>query len=122
MISSASSPRVAIATFLIIMSTRYWMSCFTIVAVAISFALAWLRLMSGSVWPGAFLHASHNLFMQQVFTPLTSDTGITKYIAGDLGAALVVVALIVAYIFWRKRGELPGAGTVPAGAALASPR
>jgi uncharacterized membrane protein YhhN len=65
---------------------------------------------------------SHNLFMQQVFTPLTSDTGITKHIAGDLGAAFVVVALMVAYIFWRKRGELPVAGTVPAGAALASLR
>lgn len=85
--------------------TWYWMSCFTIAAIAISFALTWLRLVSGSLWPCVFLHASHNLFMQSIFTPLTYDTGITKYIAGDLGAASAVVALVVAFIFWRKRSE-----------------
>jgi CAAX protease family protein len=82
------------------------MSCFTIVAIAISFPLAWFRLISGSLWPGVFLHASHNLFMQQIFVPLTSDTGPTKYVSGDLGAAFVVVALVVALIFWRKRSEI----------------
>jgi membrane protease YdiL (CAAX protease family) len=36
---------------------------FTFVAVAISFAQAWLRLKTDSLWPPIFLHASHNLWM-----------------------------------------------------------
>jgi membrane protease YdiL (CAAX protease family) len=50
----------------------FWLLTFTFVAVAISFAQTWLRLRTGSVWPPIFLHASHNLWMQSIFTPLTS--------------------------------------------------
>jgi hypothetical protein len=55
------------------------------------------------VWPPIFLHASHNLWMQSIFTPLTSDQEYTKWIAGDLGLAFVVVAAVVAMVFWIKR-------------------
>jgi uncharacterized protein len=51
------------------------------------------------VWPAVFLHASHNLWMQSIFTPLTTDNEYTKWVAGDLGLALVVVATIVAAVF-----------------------
>ena len=125
MVSSAPSPRVAIFIFLILafgLSAIFYAFIIATQTASPVYVTGLVRLMSGSVWPCAFLHASQNLLMQQVFTPLTSETGITKYIAGDLGAAFVVVALIVAYIFWRKRGELPGGGTIPAGAALASLR
>jgi hypothetical protein len=53
------------------------------------------------------LHASHNLWMQSIFTPLTIDKEYTKWIAGDLGPAFVVVAAVVAMVFWLKRVELP---------------
>lgn len=79
---------------------------FTFVAVAISFAQAWLRLKTDSLWPPIFLHASHNLWMQSVFSPLTSDREYTKWVAGDLGFAFVIVAAVVAFVFWAKRGEL----------------
>lgn len=39
----------------------FWLLTFTFVAVAISFAQAWLRLKTGSIWPAVFLPASHNL-------------------------------------------------------------
>jgi membrane protease YdiL (CAAX protease family) len=83
-----------------------WLPTFTISAIAVSFVLAWLRLKTGSLWPGVFLHASHNLWMQSVFTPLTAEKEHTKWVAGDLGVGLVVVATIVAVVFWLKRGEL----------------
>jgi hypothetical protein len=47
----------------------------------------------------------HNLFIQRVFDPLTTDTGITKYVTGELGAALALISLVGAYIFWKKRAE-----------------
>jgi membrane protease YdiL (CAAX protease family) len=85
----------------------FWLPTFTLSAVAVSFVLAWLRLKTGSLWPGVFLHASHNLWMQSIFTPLTSESEYTKWVAGDLGLALVIVAAVVAVVFWAKRGELP---------------
>ena len=77
----------------------FWLLTFTLVAVAISFAQAYLRLRSESLWPPNFLHASHNLWMQSIFTPLTTDKNYTKRVAGDLGLAFVVVAPAVAVIF-----------------------
>ena len=69
--------------------------------------LAWLGLKTGSLWPGVFLHASHNLWMQSIFSPLTTEKEYTKWIAGDLGIGLVIVATVVGVVFWLKRGELP---------------
>jgi hypothetical protein len=53
------------------------------------------------------------LWMQSIFTPLTGDQEYTKWIAGDLGLAFVVVAAVVAMVFWIKRGELPAKQVVP---------
>ena len=91
----------------------FWLLTFTFVAIAISFAQAWLRLETDSVWPPIFLHASHNLWMQSIFSPLTSDREFTKWVAGDLGLAFVVVAAVVAAAFWLKRGALPTKSVVP---------
>jgi len=85
----------------------FWLTTFTVVAIAISFVLAWLRIRTSSVWPGVFLHASHNLFMQSIFTPLTVDYEFTKWVAGDLGLAFLVVSLVVALVAWLKRTSLP---------------
>jgi len=60
-----------------------------------------------------FPHASHNLWMQSIFSPLTSDREFTKWVAGDLGLAFVVVAAVVAAAFWLKRGALPTKPVVP---------
>ena len=75
--------------------------------IGTSFAFAWLRLQSGSLWPAVLLHASHNLFIQAIFTPLTGTTRFTPYVIGEFGVGLALVALPVAYLFWRKRGEFP---------------
>lgn len=82
------------------------LSCFTIMVVADSFILAWLTLRSGSLWPAAILHASHNLFIQSIFTPLTRDTGPTRYIIDEFGVGLVITITIGAIFVWRRRAEL----------------
>lgn len=90
-------------------ATPRWYSlvCFTIMIVGISFGLSWIRLKSGSLWTAAIFHASHNCYIQAVYDPLTVNTGITPYIAGEFGAGLAIMGLVVAWIFWRKRGGLP---------------
>ncbi len=84
----------------------YSLTCFTIMVVASSFILTWLTLRSGSLWPAAIFHASHNLFIQSILSPLTRDTGVTKCIIDEFGVGLVITTLIGAIIVWRRRFEL----------------
>ena len=93
--------------------TPWWYGLlrFTVLVMSGSFVFAWMRLRSGSLWTGTLLHASHNLFIQSVFTPLSYDTGRTAYVIDEFGVALAVVVAIVALVFWRRRGELPAAAT-----------
>lgn len=83
------------------------LSSLTISVLGMSFLTAWLRLKTGSLWPAVLWHGSHNLFIQQVFLNLTTDTGITEYIVDDFGVGVLLAALTLGYIFWRKRSELP---------------
>jgi membrane protease YdiL (CAAX protease family) len=80
----------------------YSVTCFTLMVVADSFILAWLTLRSKSLWPAAILHGSHNLFIQSIFTPLTRDTGPTKYIIDEFGIGLVITIGIGAFFAWRS--------------------
>lgn len=87
-------------------STWYGLACFAVYVVGSSFAYTWLRLKSGSVWTAVIFHAAQNAFIQGIFTPLTGNTGPTPYIIDEFGVGLALSAIVVAYLFWRKRGEL----------------
>ncbi len=89
--------------------TWYELTCFTVLVISASFIFAWMRLKSGSLWTGAMLHASHNLFVQAIFTPLTRNTGKTAWYIDEFGAVLPVVMVFFAIYFWRRRRELPAA-------------
>lgn len=84
--------------------TWYSVICFAVMVVALGVPFAWLRLRSGSVWPAAILHASHNLFVQGFFDRVTVDTGPTKWLTGEFGAALALAIVATAWIFWRRGG------------------
>ena len=85
----------------------YGASCFTISVVSASFIMAWLTLRARSLWPAAILHASHNLFIQSILTPLTKDTGPTKFLIDEFGIGLVVTVTIGAIIAWRNARRSP---------------
>lgn len=89
----------------------YGALCFSVTVVGISFAYAWFRLRTGSVWTAMFLHAMHNYFVQSQFDRITTDIGITAYLTGEFGVGLAFAALVVTWIFWRKREKLPSAST-----------
>lgn len=84
--------------------------CFTVMIFASCFIFTWIRLKSGSLWTAAIMHASHNLFIQSIFTPLTVDNGNTNYYIDEFGIAVPLATVVVAYFFWRKRKELPNQG------------
>lgn len=99
----------------------YATACFTLMVVTASFAYAWLRLKSGSLWPAALLHASHNLFILNVFDDLTIITSVTPFIISETGIGLVITGLISAYLFWRRRGDLPQPDSAPQEQRIPSP-
>ena len=84
----------------------YAMPCFIVMAIGISFIYTWFRMKSGSLWTAVILHGSHNLFIQNIFTPLTKDTGNTAYYIDEFGIVLPIVAIGIAIYFWTKRKEL----------------
>lgn len=84
----------------------YGLACFSIMVVGLSFAMAWLRLHSGSLWTGAILHATHNLYIQGVFDRITIDNGPTEWIIGEFGIGLAIALVIVGWLFWRHRDRL----------------
>jgi membrane protease YdiL (CAAX protease family) len=84
----------------------FGLTCFTVMVVGISFVFAWMRLKSGSLWTGMFLHASHNLWIQGIFDPLTTDTGKTRFVIGEFGIGLAGAAVVVAFVTWQRRGEV----------------
>ena len=85
----------------------YSLVCFTIFAIGISFATAWLRLKSNSVWTAALLHGSHNVFMLHVFNTLTTESGGTWLLLGEYGLVTAAMGLLLVILFWSLRTRLP---------------
>jgi len=78
-----------------------------VTVTAMTFPISWLRLRSGSVWPAILLHASHNLYIQRFFDPLTTETSpLSKYMIGESGIIMAVIFVVLAVVFWRFRTRL----------------
>jgi membrane protease YdiL (CAAX protease family) len=84
----------------------YSMTCFMLLVISASFIYTWFRIKSGSLWTAVILHASHNLFIQNIFTPLTENTGNTAYYIDEFGIVLPIISVGFALYFWSKRKEL----------------
>jgi membrane protease YdiL (CAAX protease family) len=80
------------------------MPCFIVLVLASSVMMTWLRLRSGSLWTAAVMHASHNLFIQAFFTPITAPRGaITPYAIDEFGFMVPLVMGAFAVAFWMRR-------------------
>ena len=71
-----------------------------------AFLMGWLRLKSGSLWPCAMLHASHNLLIQAIFDDITAPAGRALYITTEFGAGMMITTAVVAAFLWTKRERL----------------
>jgi uncharacterized protein len=97
----------------------YALTCFTLMVTANAFIMGWLRLKSGSLWPCALLHASHNLFIQAILDGITAPAGRSLYYTTEFGCGLVLAIGAVAAYFWSRRGELTPSSSVSNGHAVA---
>ena len=94
----------------------YAVACFTASVVAMGFVLGWLRLRSGSVWPCALLHASHNSFVQGIFDPLTANVSASRLMTTEFGCGLAVTIALAALAVIRG---FPTAASRPVGGSRA---
>jgi membrane protease YdiL (CAAX protease family) len=63
---------------------------------------AYFSFRSKSLWPAVMLHSAHNLFIQEVFTPLTvAGTGTHLYI-DEFGVLLPIVSCVLGLYFYRR--------------------
>lgn len=85
----------------------YGLACASTAMVLVSFPYAWLRLMSGSVWTAALLHGAHNVLFQEIFHPLTVDTGATEYVVGEFGALVILPVAFIVWLVCRYRDRIP---------------
>jgi membrane protease YdiL (CAAX protease family) len=89
------------------------MLCFTWMVFMATIGFNWLRLKSGSVWTAVILHASHNLFIQQVFDGVTTDQGPTEYLTTEFGLGLALANTGIAWICWRPPGGVQRSSAIP---------
>jgi membrane protease YdiL (CAAX protease family) len=97
----------------------YSVACFAVGVIGVSYLFTWARLASGSLWPCMLMHASHNAWVQEFFTPLTRDTGHTAWYIDEFGAMLPVAIIVTAFVVLRWSPSV--ARPVPTLASVAVP-
>lgn len=80
----------------------YQIACFTAMVITTGVILAWLRMKSGSIWPVAIMHATHNGLIQTFLDRITIDKGNTQYFTGEFGVMLITFAFIIAWYVWNR--------------------
>ena len=89
----------------------YRIACFSALVIADGVIMAWLRMKSGSIWPAVIMHASHNGVIQAFFDAITVRTPTSAWFTGEFGIAMVPFAVLAAWYFWNRRGEIAAAAS-----------
>jgi len=69
--------------------------------------IAWLRIISGSVWVAVLFHGFWNYFIQRFYPALTETTPTGELMLGEFGWFVALMYVILALIFWHYRNKLP---------------
>ncbi|MCB1044845.1 MAG: CPBP family intramembrane metalloprotease [Acidobacteria bacterium] len=83
-------------------ATLLALACFTLMVLGLSMIMTWLRCVSGSLWTGVWLHASHNVFVQRIATPLTESSEGTDLWIDETGLILPLVVVALGLVYWRR--------------------
>lgn len=89
---------------------------FVVMVTALSGPLAWLRLDSGSLWPAATFHASHNIIVAMIFESLSTPTQNEVTMVSETGVITAIVSVVICLPFWflgaRKFSRQSAAATL----------
>lgn len=88
---------------------RFELLSFFVAVVSMSAFLTWLRLSARSLWPCATFHASHNLFIQNLFDRFSVRGTGEITMVGEFGIVFAATVLLVSLPFWiggAKNGRI----------------
>ena len=83
------------------------MLLFTLSIVPQGVIYAYFAFRSNSLWPAVILHASHNLFIQKILTPLTISGDQTHFYIDVFGIMLTIISCTLA-VYFIKRAKAEG--------------
>ncbi|MFK7830119.1 MAG: lysostaphin resistance A-like protein [Congregibacter sp.] len=78
------------------------MFIFTMVIVPQGVVYAYFAFRSESLWPAVILHASHNLFIQRIYTPLTIRGEGTHFYIDEFGIVMPIIGCVMAFYFYYR--------------------
>jgi|TARA_R110002049_G_scaffold10175_4_gene50710 membrane protease YdiL (CAAX protease family) len=78
------------------------MFIFTMTILPQGIVYAYFAFKSHSLWPAVILHASHNLFIQRIFTPLTIKGEDSHFYIDEFGIVMPIIGCLMAYYFYRR--------------------
>jgi membrane protease YdiL (CAAX protease family) len=84
-------------------------ACFMVMTVTLSAPMAWLRMKSGSLFPCAVLHGSHNLVILGLMDRLTERGPSDITMAGEFGVVSAAATALVSLPFWIAGAKPPRA-------------
>ena len=76
------------------------MFIFTMAIAPQGIVYAYITFKSNSLWPAVILHASHNLFIQRVFTPLTVRGDESHVYIDEFGIVMPILGSLLALAFY----------------------
>jgi membrane protease YdiL (CAAX protease family) len=80
----------------------YQLFVFSVFITATGIIMAYFRIKTNSLWPAVIYHASSNIFIQKLFTPITITNTNSAWYMDEFGAVIAIVATCVALYFLRK--------------------
>jgi membrane protease YdiL (CAAX protease family) len=85
----------------------FQMFLFTVSVLSIGVILAYFTFKSKSLWPAVILHASHNLFIQRIYTPITVKGADTHFYIDEFGIMMPIIICLLA-IYYLKKARVEG--------------
>ncbi len=78
------------------------MFIFTMAILPQGVVFAYFAFKSKSLWPPVILHASHNLFIQRIYTPVTTKGEGSHFYIDEFGVVMPILGCLMAYYFYRR--------------------
>ena len=77
------------------------LACFFVMVIGFTALADRLCIQAHSFWPAVLLHASHNVFVQSIFDPLTINGPYTQYLTSEFGAGLAIGYAVIAFLIYK---------------------
>ncbi|WP_367889551.1 hypothetical protein [Sphingorhabdus sp. EL138] len=70
--------------------------------VSMSIIMTYYTFKSNSVWPAVIFHGAHNVYVQKIFTPISTKTEDTWFWIDEYGILVPATVAVLAIFYWRR--------------------